>query len=354
MNQQALSEYLSARFGERMSVTSLKQTFPGMSRETWLVEVERGSGTASVREGLVVRADPPGGSIVPIPLRYEWDVYACLNLTPIPVAKAYWYDDAPDITEGRPLFVRSMVEGVTYPPGLQADTDEAAERRKHVVLEYVEKIALVHRLDWKAYGFGAFMEASASPEEVIRDELMRWWKIWEEVRTEPFPIITEVLHWFLEHLPERAAAVTLCKGQTGIGEEIWKDDKIVAFSDWELAHIGDPIQDLALSQGMLNMWDRTNILAHYEACVGFSLPLENIAYYSVWEVFSAMLTLNAGLRAFLSGKNRRLARATLGLGKVKVYEHLLGSVLDMDLEEAAAFCIKRRPNPYHDKKVSGG
>jgi len=354
MNQQELSAYLSGKFDEPVAVTGLKQTFPGMSRETWLVETLRGKAGAQHGENLVVRVDPPGGSIVPVPLFFEWQVYERLNRTEIPVAQAYWYDGAPALSQGRPLFVRAMVEGVTYPPGLQADTAEAAERRKHVVLEYVEKIAIIHRLDWKSYGFGEIMPAPSSPEDAMRSELMRWWQIWDEIRTEPFPVITEALYWFLEHLPKRAAAVTLCKGQTGIGEEIWQDDKIVAFSDWELAHIGDPIQDLALSQGMLNMWDRQKILAHYESCAGFSLPLENIAYYSVWEVFNSMLTLNAGLRAFLSGRNRRLARATLGLGKVKVYEHLLGSILDMDVEEAAAFCIKRRPNPYHDKKVSGG
>jgi aminoglycoside phosphotransferase (APT) family kinase protein len=352
MDRQSLSAYLTGKFGEATKVTSLRQTFPGMSRETWLVETVRGA--AARKHDLVVRVDPPGGSIVPVPLSFEWEVYQRLNRTPIPVAEAYWYDDAPELSGGRPLFVRAMVEGTTYLAGLQDDTDEAAERRKRVVLEYIEKIAVIHRLDWQAYGFGEIMEAPESPETVMRAELMRWWKIWEEVRTEPFPVITEVLHWFSEHLPARAAAVTLCKGQTGIGEEIWQDDRIVAFSDWELAHIGDPIQDLALSQGMLNMWDRKKILAHYEACTGFSLPPENIAYYSVWEVFNSMLTLNAGLRAFLTGENRRLARATLGLGKTKVYEHLLGAVLDMDLEEAAAYCVARRPNPYHDKKVSGG
>ncbi|HLY57656.1 MAG TPA: phosphotransferase family protein, partial [Stellaceae bacterium] len=301
-----------------------------------------------------VRVDPPGGSIVPIPLEFEWQVYELLNRTEIPVAKAYWFDAAPEVSGGRPLFVRAMVDGVTYPPGLQADTAEAAERRKRVALEYVEKMALVHRLDWKAHGFDRIMPAPASPESAPREELMQWWAIWDEVKTEPFPIITEVLHWFLEHLPKRAAAVTLCKGQTGIGEEIWVDDKIVALSDWELAHIGDPIQDLALSQGMLKLWDRDRILAHYEAHAGFSLPVENIAYYSVWQMFSSLLTLNAGLRAFLKGKNRRLARATLGLGKVKVYEHLMGGILDMDVEAAAEHCFKSRPNPYHDKKVSGG
>ena len=64
--------------------------------------------------------------------------------------------------------------------------------------------------------------------------------------------------------------------QTGIGEEIWRGETLVAFSDWELAHIGDPFNDLAQSQGMLNMADRHEIFAHYEQCVGFSVPVGSV------------------------------------------------------------------------------
>lgn len=185
-------------------------------------------------------------------------------------------------------------------------------------------------------------------------ELMRWWKVWESVRTAAFPVVTEALYWFEEHLPKRAAHVSLCKGQNGIGEEIWRDDRIVAFSDWELAHIGDPCQDLALSQGMLKLWDRERIIAHYERAAGFALPRESIAYYLVWNAFKSMLALNNGLNFFLSGEYARPARATLGYGKVKVYEHLLGSILDLDPTRAAELILQGQPNPYHNKKVVGG
>ena len=43
MDRQSLSAYLGARFDEPVAVASLRQTFPGMSRETWLVEIERGA-----------------------------------------------------------------------------------------------------------------------------------------------------------------------------------------------------------------------------------------------------------------------------------------------------------------------
>jgi aminoglycoside phosphotransferase (APT) family kinase protein len=234
------------------------------------------------------------------------------------------------------------------------DTAAAAERRRRVAIEHIENLARLHRLDWSAAGFGSFMEVPASAEDAPRRELMRWWRVWERVRTAPLPIVTEALHWFADNLPKRAAALSLCKGQNGIGEEIWRDDRIVALCDWELANLGDPCQDLALSQGMLKLWDRARLVAHYERVAGFSLPPDNIDYYIVWNAFKSMLSLSNGLNSFLDGRYRRLARATLGYGKVKVYEHLLGAIIGLDLHGAANLVMRGQPNPYHNKKVAGG
>jgi len=353
VEQARLAAYLSTRLGEPVQITALSQAFPGLSRETWLVRLRRGAEGAARAEGVVVRADPPGGPFVPVPLHYEWQVYERLARTEIPVARPLWYDASADVTEGRALFVRELVEGTTLLPGLWDDTREAAERRRRVAIEHAETLAAVHRLDWRAHGFDSFMQAPESAAAAPRQELLRWWRTWEEVRTAPFPVVTEALHWFQDHLPAAAAHISLCKGQNGIGEEIWRDDRIVALSDWELAHLGDPCQDLALSQGMLKLWDREKIIACYERAAGFTLPRENIAFYLVWNAFKSMLALNNGLRSFLSGEYPRLARATLGYGKVKVYEHLLGRIIDMDLEQAAEFIMSGQPNPYHNRRISG-
>jgi aminoglycoside phosphotransferase (APT) family kinase protein len=352
MHAERLAPYLSRQLGEPVKVTSLVQAFPGLSRETWLLRIERGA--AAYDEGLVLRADPPGGPFVPVPLQYEYRVYEHLARTPVPVARPLWFDASADVADGRALFVREFVDGATLLPGLSDDTPQAAERRRRVALEHAGTLARLHKLDWRAAGFGSFMHVPQSPESAPREELERWRRVWEEVRTAPFPVVTEALHWFERHLPRRAASLSLCKGQNGIGEEIWRDDRIVALSDWELAHIGDPCQDLALSQGMLKLWDRERIIEHYEREAGIEIPRENLAFYLVWNAFKSMLALNNGLRSFLSGEYPRLARATLGFGKVKLYEHLLGGILDLDLEQAAEFISRGQPNPYHDRKVSGG
>ena len=75
MDRVRLEQYLSGRLGEAVRITSLSQAFPGLSRETWLVRLERGRVGVAVEQGLVVRADSPGGPFPPVPLEYEYQVY---------------------------------------------------------------------------------------------------------------------------------------------------------------------------------------------------------------------------------------------------------------------------------------
>ena len=345
MDRARLETYLRGRLGE-VTIERLVRSFPGLSRETWLLWFTDGS-------GIVVRADPPGGGIVPTPFELEWKIYEALQDTGIPVAETLWFDADPEPTDGRPLFVRRLVEGETYLPGLHDDTPDAARRRRFVAEEHAARLAQLHCLNWQAAGFDEFMEVPASPAAALRHEYDHWSALWHQVKCQPSPIVTEALWWIEARLPANAAAVSLCKGNNGIGEEIWRNDRIVAFSDWELASIGDPVQDWALSQGMLDLWDRDRILRHYERLTGFTLPAENFSFYRVWDIFKSMCVLNAGLRAFIAGENRTLARATLGFGKARIFEHLLSEIIEMETtDEAAAHIIQWRRNPYHDPRIA--
>jgi aminoglycoside phosphotransferase (APT) family kinase protein len=347
MDKDRLEAYLRSRLGD-VRIERLARSFPGLSRETWLVWLMGG-------DGVVVRVEPPGGGIVPTPFEREWRVYETLSeKTDIPVAEPLWFDADPEPSEGRPLFVRKLAEGDTYLPGLHDDTPEAAERRRCVAEEHASKLAQLHLLDWKAAGFGEFLDVPATVADGPRQEWESWSRIWHDVKSEAFPVVTEALGWFEAHLPKTGAALSLCKGNNGIGEEIWREDRIVAFSDWELASIGDPCYDWAMSQGMLDLWDRERILAYYEELTGFTLPPENFAFYRVWDIFKSFCALNAGLGAFIEGENRSLARATLGFGKSRLFEHLLGTVIEIySVEEAADFVVQWRKNPYHDARISG-
>ena len=110
--------------------------------------------------------------------------------------------------------------------------------------------------------------------------------------------------------PAGSDRLGLLKGNNGIGEEIWKDGRIVALSDWELAAIGDPSLDWAFSQGLLTLHDMEDTLDHYAGHSGFAIDRELLAWAAVWIRVKASMSTNSGLAGFLDGRDNRLLAGT--------------------------------------------
>lgn len=348
IDRETLQGYFAERLGSGVKVTRVKRTFPGISRETFLVWTEEGGAEG----GYIFRTDAFGGPICPVPLDYEYRIMKALYGTAVPVAEPLWFDAAPPVTEGRPVMVRRMVDGSNDIPGLYDPGEAAAARRQRVAFDHAEKLAALHTLDLDAHGFTDFVDVPPSPEQAARHDFDRWTRLFREIRTDPMPLVTEAAFWLEEHLPTTAPRVSLCKGNNGMGEEIWKDDKVAALSDWELAFAGDPAQDWALSQGMLTLADAKATMAHYEQAAGFSIDQASLDFYRCWEVWKAVPTLNNGLRAFVSGVDKRVPRLNLGFGRVKLFEQLLGMMIGKPIDEAAAIVAEWRKSPYRPENAA--
>jgi aminoglycoside phosphotransferase (APT) family kinase protein len=326
----AVAAYLSRGLGAPVDILKLRQTFPGASRETWLVDAE----INGKPEGFVVRVDCPGGPGVPQDMRHEWEVYKRLWTSPIPVAEPLWYADDIDFAEGRAHMVRRLVDGSTHIAGLTDQTAEGQHLRRTVVFEHVEKLAALHQLDWQAHGFGDFIDTPATPAEAFRKEFDTWKALWLAGRSEPFPLITEVLYWLEEKLPTDTPMISLVKGNNGVGEEIWRDGRIVAMSDWELASLGDGALDLAFSQGTLALDNFGDAIRHYEQCVGHEVSPHRLAFSMFWIMFKALCCLNVYMLGGWLRGNPRLNRPAFGLVSVRSYERKLAGIIGHDLVDA--------------------
>lgn len=335
MSTETVANVFTRHLGEPVAVDRMHQTFPGQSQETWLLDATVGEGASARARGFVLRINPPGGGIVPLPLRREWEVYARLVKTDVPVGEPLWFDCTPEDFDGRPYFVRTLVEGSTEVPGLHEPGEAGDELRRRVAFEHARQLARLHTLDWEAHGFGEILDVPVSAADAARLEFDTWRAIWEDVKPEPSPMVTRALQWMEERLPKSAPRVSLLKGNNGLGEEIWLDGRIVAMSDWELASLGDPAQDWAFSQGLLNLWDREETLAHYEEAAGFEIPRENLDFWTVWTLFKALCCTSAGLRGFLDGRDLRVVLPTIGFGTVHLMEQFLATIVTMELPQAA-------------------
>ena len=121
--------------------------------------------------------------------------------------------------------------------------------------------------------------------------------------------------------------ISLLKGNNGIDEELWRDGRIVAMADWELAALGDPASDWAFSQGILQLTDPEVTLRAYAAKAGFAIAPRNLAWYQVWTTVKVIITARCGLTGVLNGSDPRPSLAAFGLGTGDRCLHVAGTFL---------------------------
>lgn len=266
-------------------VCELNRMSRGVSRQTWTVGVELGDGS---RRRFVVRRDHQAGSIIASTLADEYRIYRRLEGTDVPVARALWFEDDPNwMPDGRPAYVRELVDGDWRLPALDDHSPEGDDERIRLSKEHLDKLALVHAVDWRTHRFGELLRAPESPEECGLDLIGQCLEDLAGYGVEPSPVLAEAVASLRARAPRDCDRVVLCKGTNGLGEEIWDDGRIVALSDWEMAALSDPAYDFAQCQEMIpeivrdghRLWGLPEALAYYAERTGTEVTADRVAYY---------------------------------------------------------------------------
>jgi aminoglycoside phosphotransferase (APT) family kinase protein len=269
----------------------------GVSRETWAVRAAISGDGGPAERWYSIRRDLPGGAVQPYPLRLEWEVYRRLWGTPVPIARPMWFEDDPEwLLDGRSYYVRERVDGDWDIPHVRDRDPQYDAVRVRAAKEHLSKLALVHRLDWRALGFAEVFDVPPSAREAGRFRVDRLAALLRSYQVEPLPLVTECLEWLRDNAPP-APAIVLCKGTNGLGEEVFRDGVIVAMSDWEEACLGDPANDFAHTQDLLpppdgrgfGGWGLQDALEYYAALSGIDVPAESVAFYRVLRSLEVVL-----------------------------------------------------------------
>ncbi|MBH0119522.1 phosphotransferase family protein [Rhodococcus sp. CX] len=293
------SEFVEAWFRERIEqllpdephtptevrVRDVNRMSRGVSRQTWTVDVEMDG--RSVRR-FAVRRDHEAGSIIASSLVDEFGVYRRLEGTGVPVARVLWFEDDPEwMPNGRPAYVRELVDGDWRLPALDDHSPEGDAERIRLSKEHLDKLALVHGVDWLRQGFDTILRVPDSPAhcalnlmDQCSDQIARY-------GVEPSPVLAEAMASLRARAPQTCDRVVLCKGTNGLGEEVWRNGRIVAMSDWEMAALADPAYDFAQCQEMIpeivrdgrRVWGLPEALAYYAERTGTEIGVDRVAYY---------------------------------------------------------------------------
>jgi len=116
-------------------------------------------------------------------------------------------------------------------------------------------------------------------------ELELWGALAREVGGPTEPEIRYALAWLHAHAPEMVARTVLVQGDTGPGNFVAAGGHLTALVDWEFAHLGDPMDDLAWVEYRLGrVPDAPSfdaLMGRYASRTGLTVDREAIAYYSV-------------------------------------------------------------------------
>ena len=230
-----LRDYLQSCLGEAIAITDLRRLAGGASHETWAFDLVHGSGAREITP-LVLRRDFVAGLLAPS-LAQEYALLQYLHAQNLPVPRPRWC-----VTEDSPLATPFMILERVTGDDIRKVLAEPAQvtDRQTLGRALVRTQATLHRVNL-APKLMHILRA-ADPPGAAR-EVARWAAVIDRDHDSAEPLLTAALGWLRTHLPT-PSQLTLVHGDYKTNNLIFSDEGTVVL-DWEMAHLGDPLEDLA-------------------------------------------------------------------------------------------------------------
>lgn len=214
----------------------------GSSKLNWAFDATwNRDGTRRTHE-LMLRQEPAAG-VVETELAQEFAVLAALGRTGLPVPTGWWADLDAEWFE-RPSIVVARAGGQAHRAVLR-DKDPlglGAAAQYELARTLADLLADVHAVDIEDAGLDAVL-GSPGPDPAAA-ELERWEHELDTEKLDPGNRLGRARDWLRAHLPSPPRALSLVHGDFRPANVLVDDGLISALLDWELAHLGDPCDDL--------------------------------------------------------------------------------------------------------------
>jgi aminoglycoside phosphotransferase (APT) family kinase protein len=299
MNADQLSAVLQQRFGPEWRCVDVQRGPAGNSQETWFI---RAADHAEERE-LVLRRSAPGGTLTWTDRGLEFALLSALEAAGIPVPHVHWEEGEVSALE-RPYFVMDRLAG--GPVG----RDET--ERRAVAEQIGRTLANLHALD--AGTLDVDLDIPATVGDAAREELGRWSDRYARVRDGSTPMLGALLAWLDATAPQDAAPAALLWGDPGPHNVLVSDGVVTGLLDWELSHVGHPLDDLgAAVWACLGVVDPQILVAAYETERGAPVDRATLRWFETLACVTRSVMLLDGVEEYESQRTTRPSSATLGL-----------------------------------------
>lgn len=307
-----LAAYITARLPDAadLAVSNLERISGGASRETYRFQLSFRRAGQTQTQRLILRRDPPA-SLIDTERRVEFAAYRAFHGSAVPVPRMLWLEEGLDALD-HPFFIAEELTGFQTAPqmlfagGYEAVLPRVAQRKWTILGE-------IARADPEALGLTSVMDVPP-PDSCWRRELDHWEQIFNAQEAEPHPIARAAIRWLRANPPSPPQKLSVVHGDYRTGNFLFDEaGDIHGVLDWEMAHLGDPLEDLAwgfnpvwqfgrgLAGGLvpqdeaIAIWERASGLVADPAALHWWILFNCVKGQGIW-VGSA--------RAFIDGGNR--------------------------------------------------
>ena len=288
-----LQAYLRLKFPQRagLRVTQFKQLVGGYQKITALFDIEDDSGK---HESLVLRSEKDdrfltldAGEVVA-----EHAIVRIAYEAGIPVAEPMWLE-ADAALMGYRFFVSRKVAGDNYGSAIAADKpiDD------HIARSFIQTMGRIHQLPindvlrntalgrWLAYP----TLADNTRANVCYWKDQSWMK-----QANASPVYTRLTTWLLDNVPDDIDTPRLTHGDFGPHNVLVNEGVVSGVLDWESAHIGDQVEDIAwFLQSCAGKISGDKALAWYHEFTGWRISEYRLRYFEVFNCLKVLTGANS-------------------------------------------------------------
>jgi aminoglycoside phosphotransferase (APT) family kinase protein len=299
-----LASRLTEVFGHDTEITELVRLTGGANSETWSFVASIGGSTRR----LILRRQPgdPNG---PLGMTRESRVIAAAERAGVAVPKLVDCAGA-DSTLGAQYLICEHIEGETIPRKLLRD-ERFAQARIGMATQLGRTLAQIHSIPTDSVP-----ELRTVPAGGVEDLRQRYLEL-----DTPSAVTEIALAWLAGHQPEPVAKAVV-HGDFRNGNLIVDETGLVAVIDWELAHIGDPREDLGWL--LVKCWrfgtepevggfgSIDELLDGYAEAAGHRPDVDAVRWWQLYRTVWWSIGCAQMVARHLSGKERSVELATIG------------------------------------------
>ncbi len=279
-----LSEYLKDQLVTMGGEIDVEQFPAGSSNLTYLIRFD----TAE----FVLRRPPFGNTVKTAhDMKREFDVLSKLSAVYRTAPKPLLFcadrsvigDEFYLMERRNGLIVRGSIANANASAKAKSALETSQDFRTEVCRSFVQNLADLHALDYKAAGLGNL----GKPEGYARRQVEGWTKRYFAAKTHEHAHLESANKWLNENIPAESGASLIHNDYKFDNIMLDPEDltRINAVLDWEMVTVGDPLMDLGTALGYWMSADAGEDMLN--ATFNPRLLMENVSRQELAEMYAA-------------------------------------------------------------------